>query len=176
MSPSENTSSPTPTCRPAECRSRGSRWASATACPAASSPSQIFRSRSPMASGNSSPSRRQSRPFTSPAIRTGSGEAPKRVIGPTPLRPAVRFSQKVSRPLPTGLVTPMPVISTRFIPPPMRTIRVRCRGRSSWPKPGRQAIGNSGQPKKPVTPPPPQRDCPRAPSDERPWPKRPRPG
>ena len=52
------------------------------------------------------------KPFTSAAMRVGSTEASKRVIGPTPLRPLSRLSQALAIPRPTGDTTPRPVTTT----------------------------------------------------------------
>src|SRR5438094_2572879 len=52
--------------------------------------------------------------FTSPAIRLLKFEASKSVIGPIPLRPARRDSQKASKPMPLGARTPIPVTTTRL--------------------------------------------------------------
>ena len=38
------------------------------------------------------------------------------VIGPTPLRPAMRPIQKSSRVLPKGVTAPSPVMTTLFLP------------------------------------------------------------
>ena len=54
-----------------------------------------------------------SKPLTSPPMRTGNAEASNSVIGPMPDRPADSADQKLSRPTPTGLTTPMPVMTTR---------------------------------------------------------------
>src|SRR5437763_1365257 len=50
---------------------------------------------------------------TSPAMRAGSAEASKRVIGPMPERPATRLSQFASMPMPSGVTRPRPVTTTR---------------------------------------------------------------
>src|SRR2546428_7923143 len=50
---------------------------------------------------------------TSAAIRVSNPEASKRLIRPTPLRPAIRLAQKVSLPIPMGVMTPIPVTTTR---------------------------------------------------------------
>src|SRR5262249_41380871 len=50
---------------------------------------------------------------TSPAMRVGNVEASKCVIGPMPLLPAVMFAQAVATSLPSGLMTPRPVTTTR---------------------------------------------------------------
>src|SRR5438067_500190 len=52
--------------------------------------------------------------FTSPAIRLLKFEASKSVIGPIPLRPARRDSQKASKPTPLGARIPIPVTTTRL--------------------------------------------------------------
>src|ERR1019366_5147175 len=51
--------------------------------------------------------------FTSPAIRTGNPEVSKRVIRPIPDRPAIRASQFLSTPTPSGVTSPTPVTTTR---------------------------------------------------------------
>src|ERR1035437_7362058 len=51
--------------------------------------------------------------FTSPAIRVGNPEASKRVISAIPDRPAIRASQFLSTPTPSGVTSPTPVITTR---------------------------------------------------------------
>src|SRR6186713_2255032 len=50
---------------------------------------------------------------TSPAMRVGNVEASKLVIGPMPLLPAVMFAHAVATSLPTGLMMPRPVTTTR---------------------------------------------------------------
>src|SRR6185312_12610035 len=50
---------------------------------------------------------------TSPAMRVGNVEASKCVIAPMPLFPAVMFAQAVATSLPTGLMMPRPVTTTR---------------------------------------------------------------
>ena len=54
-------------------------------------------------------------PFTSPAIRVGSGVASNRVIGPIPPRPLMRLSQAAGIELPTGETMPSPVMTTRLL-------------------------------------------------------------
>src|SRR5512137_2525958 len=54
-----------------------------------------------------------SKPLTSPAIRTRKSLASKRVMGPTPDFPATRLAQAVGTSMPTGLMTPRPVTTTR---------------------------------------------------------------
>src|SRR3954447_9640918 len=49
----------------------------------------------------------------SPAMRVGNVDASKCVIGPMPLLPAVMFAQAVATSLPTGLMMPRPVTTTR---------------------------------------------------------------
>jgi len=56
-----------------------------------------------------------SNPLTSAAIRVFIAEASKRVIGPTPERPATTFRQNVSTSFPRGVIAPIPVITTRVI-------------------------------------------------------------
>src|SRR5258706_2851973 len=51
-------------------------------------------------------------PFTSAAMRVGSAEASKRVMGATPLRPARRLSHAWAIPIPTGETMPSPVTTT----------------------------------------------------------------
>ena len=48
-----------------------------------------------------------------PPMRTGNVPASNSEIGPIPLRPAVRFAQNASRPLPTGVTSPIPVMTSR---------------------------------------------------------------
>src|SRR5206468_2536652 len=61
---------------------------------------------------------------TSPAMRAGSAEASKRVIGPMPERPATRLSQFASMPMPSGVTRPRPVTTTRRRVP-FRTLKAR---------------------------------------------------
>src|SRR4029453_12628444 len=60
---------------------------------------------------------RGSKFLTSLAMRTGKAEMSKRVIGPTPLRPASRFDQTSSLVLPEPQMRPMPVTTTRRFNP-----------------------------------------------------------
>src|SRR5258708_2961448 len=53
-----------------------------------------------------------SKPFTSPAMWQGSSEASKRVIGPTPLLPAIAACHVASVPIPRGVTSPRPVTTT----------------------------------------------------------------
>jgi hypothetical protein len=46
-------------------------------------------------------------------MRQSNADTSKCVIGPMPLTPPVMFRQKVAMSLPTGVTTPMPVITTR---------------------------------------------------------------
>src|SRR6185503_18859178 len=55
----------------------------------------------------------QSKLRTSAAILTGELETSKRSILRTPLSPAVNAAQNFSRPMPSGVTQPMPVITTR---------------------------------------------------------------
>src|SRR5438093_4611683 len=55
-----------------------------------------------------------SNPFTSPAIFVSSALASKVVIGPMPERPARRACHVVGVSLPTGVIMPMPVTTTRL--------------------------------------------------------------
>src|SRR3989442_12251943 len=50
---------------------------------------------------------------TSAAIRVSNPEASKRLIRPTPLRASIRPAQKVSLPIPMGVMAPIPVTTTR---------------------------------------------------------------
>src|SRR5438105_11265462 len=61
--------------------------------------------------------------LTSLAMRTGKAETSKRVIAPTPLRPASKFDHTSSLVLPEPQIRPIPVITTRrFKPyPPCRS-------------------------------------------------------
>ena len=52
-------------------------------------------------------------------MRTGKVETSKSVMAVTPERPAIRLAQKASSPVPTGLATPMPVITTRVMLSPV---------------------------------------------------------
>src|SRR5690348_17457101 len=52
------------------------------------------------------------KPFTSAAMRVGSTDASKCVMGPTPLTPFRRLSQADATVLPTGETTPSPVTTT----------------------------------------------------------------
>src|SRR5262249_18105425 len=54
---------------------------------------------------------------TSPAMRDGKSDAGKRVIGPTPERPAINADQFFSTPVPRGVTSPTPVTTTRRRPP-----------------------------------------------------------
>src|SRR5688500_2776397 len=53
-----------------------------------------------------------SKPLTSPAIRDGSEDASKRVIGPIPDFPASMLPQACGTPTPTGDTMPRPVTTT----------------------------------------------------------------
>jgi len=55
-------------------------------------------------------------PFTSAANRVGKAEASKRVMGPTPDRPARTASQVGLTPMPRGVTAPRPVTTTRLAP------------------------------------------------------------
>src|SRR5512146_801140 len=57
-----------------------------------------------------------SKPFTSPAIWQPKLVASKRVMRATPDRPATRLSHATATSLPTGLITPSPVTTTRRRP------------------------------------------------------------
>ena len=57
-----------------------------------------------------------SKSFSSQAKWTANCDGSKAVIGAAPLRPATRFSQKVSASLPSGVTAPMPVMTTRLRP------------------------------------------------------------
>ena len=57
-----------------------------------------------------------SKPLSSQANVTGYSLASKSVIGPAPLFPAVRFSQKLSAVFPSGVTAPTPVTTTRRRP------------------------------------------------------------
>src|SRR6185369_4198887 len=50
--------------------------------------------------------------FTSAAMRVGSSDASKRVIGPTPLTPFSTLSHTWDAPMPMGDTTPSPVMTT----------------------------------------------------------------
>ena len=54
-----------------------------------------------------------SKPFTSPAMVQAMPEASKRLIVPMPERPASRLAQPSATVLPTGLIRPSPVTTTR---------------------------------------------------------------
>src|SRR5438046_3537911 len=53
------------------------------------------------------------KPLTSPANWQAKLDASKRVIGAMPVRPATRLAQPSSTVLPTGLIRPRPVTTTR---------------------------------------------------------------
>src|SRR6185437_5274683 len=57
-----------------------------------------------------------SNPFTSHAKRVASADASKRVIGAAPLTPRSRASQDSLTVLPTGVIAPIPVTTTRRVP------------------------------------------------------------
>src|SRR5437899_5528279 len=65
-----------------------------------------------------------SNPFTSPAMRQGKSLASKRVIGPTPLLPAIAASHVCWVPMPSGVTRPMPVTTTLRSTRCMRSWRV----------------------------------------------------
>ena len=54
------------------------------------------------------------KPFTSPAKRQAKADASNRVMPAMPERPASRFCQPSSTLLPTGLISPRPVTTTRL--------------------------------------------------------------
>jgi hypothetical protein len=53
------------------------------------------------------------KPSTSPPALPAYGSVSNRVIWPIPLRPLTRLSQAVALSLPTGLIRPRPVMTTR---------------------------------------------------------------
>jgi hypothetical protein len=55
----------------------------------------------------------QSKPLASAAIRTGDFETSKPSMRRTPLSPRTSARQKASRPTPTGVTQPSPVMTTR---------------------------------------------------------------
>src|SRR5437867_2924966 len=61
--------------------------------------------------------------FTSLAMRTGKAEISKRVMDPTPERPASRFDHTSSLVLPEPQIKPMPVITTRRFNPYLQGVR-----------------------------------------------------
>src|SRR5712692_9920326 len=65
--------------------------------------------------------------FTSLAMRTGKAETLKRVIAPTPLRPASKFDHTSSLVLPEPQIRPMPVITTRRFNPYLPTQKLAAR-------------------------------------------------
>ena len=65
-----------------------------------------------------------SNPFTSPAMRQGRSLASKRVIGPTPLLPAIAASHVCWVPMPSGVTRPIPVTTTLRSTRCMRFLRV----------------------------------------------------
>src|SRR5574337_18958 len=56
-----------------------------------------------------------SNPLTSPAKRQAKADASKRMIGAMPERPASRLAQPSATVLPTGLIRPRPVTTTRLL-------------------------------------------------------------
>ena len=62
----------------------------------------------PSVSGNRLLAETTLKSLTSAPRRTGKAEASNRLSSPVPERPAVRFAQNGSRPIPTGLTTPTP--------------------------------------------------------------------
>ncbi len=63
-----------------------------------------------------------SKPLTSAAMRVGSSDASNWVIAATPLVPARHASHVESTSLPSGLIAPIPVITTRVRPLPLLSI------------------------------------------------------
>ena len=65
--------------------------------------------------GTSMPKSAALKSLTSAATLTLKSAVSNLVMGPTPQTPPLRLSQKAGRLLPTGEITPMPVMTTRFI-------------------------------------------------------------
>src|SRR6187549_695483 len=72
-------------------------------------------------------------PFTSAAMRVGSSDASKRVIGPTPLVPFSRFGHATAMPLPIGDTIPRPVTTTLRFDIFGGARRGGCRASGPWP-------------------------------------------
>ncbi len=86
---------------------------SETACPAAATAYWVNRSMR-RASPFSMPKASGAKSLTSAATLLLKSDASKCVIGPTPFLPWHRLSQNVLISFPTGVIAPMPVITTRF--------------------------------------------------------------
>jgi hypothetical protein len=108
---------PTPTKHPARPRSssESSSLASATAMDAAPSANSVNRSIS--LSFFFSIQRVGSQPLTSPAMRTRKAEQSNCVMGPMPPVPESSAPHDSAVPMPTGVTSPIPVMTTRSMMP-----------------------------------------------------------
>ena len=96
--------------------------ASVIACNAAPAANRVCRPQNDQAAG-SCPSSAMSQPRTSAEIFVGNFEASKIVVRPTPEAPATRFFQSCSTRVPSGVMQPMPVITTRRLPEAITSLR-----------------------------------------------------